>query len=184
MIKKIIKEHNDIVNKFFEVNKKAVLEVADLMLETVKNRHIIFFFGNGGSAADSQHLAAEFVNRFEKERRELPALALTTDSSVITSIANDYHYNDIFKKQINALGRTGDVAVGISTSGNSKNVYRALESAKDRNMPTVAFLGNNGGSIAGIVDYPLIVGSVRTARIQEVHILLGHILCSLIEREL
>ncbi len=184
MIEKIVKEHQHTVGGFFETNRDAIYEVANLVLKALKNNRIIFFFGNGGSAADSQHLAAEFVNRFEKERSELAALALTTDSSVITSIANDYEYNDIFKKQINALGKNGDIAVGISTSGNSENVFRAIEAAKAKNMITVAFLGSNGGKIGKIADYPLIVNADNTARVQETHILLGHILCSLIEQNL
>ncbi len=183
-MKSIIKEHNAVINKFFTENEQKIINVSKLLLSVVKNHHIIFFFGNGGSAADSQHLAAEFINRFEKERIELPALALTTDSSVITSIANDYDYNDIFKKQIAALGRQGDAAIGISTSGNSENIYRAIMTAKEKGINTIAFLGNDGGKIGKIADYPLIVEAKRTARIQEAHILLGHIICSIIDRSL
>lgn len=183
-MKSIIKEHNAVINKFFSENEKIIIEVSKLISDAVKNHHIIFFFGNGGSAADSQHLAAEFVNRFEKERIELPALALTTDSSVITSIANDYDYNDIFLKQIKALGRQNDIAIGISTSGNSENVYRGIVAAREKGVKTVAFLGNDGGKISKVADYPLIVEAKTTARIQEAHILLGHIICSMIDRNI
>ena len=144
----------------------------------------IFWCGNGGSAADSQHLAAELVGRFKKNRRALRSIALTTDSSVLTCVANDYSYDDVFARQIEALGRPGDVLVGISTSGNSENVLRALRVAKEMALTTIALLGKDGGAAKGLADQALLIPSDSTARIQEAHILIGHILCALIEQEL
>ena len=144
----------------------------------------IFWCGNGGSAADSQHLAAELVGRFKKNRRALRSIALTTDSSVLTCVANDYSYDDVFARQIEALGRPGDVLVGLSTSGNSENVLRALRVSKEMDLTTIALLGKDGGAAKGLADQALLIPSDSTARIQEAHILIGHILCALIEQEL
>jgi D-sedoheptulose 7-phosphate isomerase len=141
----------------------------------------IFWCGNGGSAADAQHLAAEMVGRFRRERRGLPSIALTTDTSVLTSIANDYGYEAVFSRQIEALGRPGDVLVGISTSGNSCNVIAALEVARLRGVTTVAFTGAGGGRMGPLTDHLFAVGSRDTARIQEAHILAGHMLCDWLE---
>ncbi len=140
-------------------------------------------FGNGGSAADAQHLAAEFVNRFQIERPPLAAVALTTDSSILTSIGNDYDFNEVFSKQVAALGRTVDVAWGISTSGNSANVVEGIRTARRIGMRTIAMSGR-GGALAECVDLVLTVASDTTARIQECHITLGHILCDLVDRNL
>jgi len=141
-------------------------------------------FGNGGSAADAQHIAAEFVNRFIIERPPLPAIALTTDTSVITSIGNDYDFSEIFAKQIRALGQQGDVAWGISTSGNSPNVQKGIETAKKMGLITLAFTGKDGGAIAKMVDLSLNVVSDSTARIQETHITAGHVICELVDIKL
>lgn len=143
----------------------------------------LLLFGNGGSAADAQHIAAEFVNRFQKERRPLSALALTTDTSVITSIGNDYHFDRIFQKQIEALGRAGDIAMGLSTSGNSPNVVLAMETARDAGLSTIGFTGR-GGRLATLSDLLFTVPSDVTARIQETHITLAHILCELVEERM
>ena len=140
-------------------------------------------FGNGGSAADAQHLAAEFVNRFQIERPPLAAIALTTDTSILTSIANDYRFDDIFSKQIKALGKKGDIAWGLSTSGNSPNVVKAVQSARKLGMTTIGMTGR-GGELAECADLVLAVASDTTARVQESHITLGHILCELLERKL
>jgi D-sedoheptulose 7-phosphate isomerase len=142
----------------------------------------ILWCGNGGSAADSQHLAAEFVGRFRRERRGLPSIALTTDTSVLTSIANDYGYKDVFRRQVEAHCMAGDVVVGITTSGNSPNVCAALEAANELDAFTVAFTGAGGGAIAGIASATLCVASKDTARIQEGHILCGHMLCDWVEQ--
>jgi len=141
-------------------------------------------FGNGGSAADAQHLAAEFVNRYVRDRPALPALALTTDTSVLTSIANDSEFKSVFARQVEAIGRPGDVAVGISTSGGSANVIEGLRTARARRLVTIGFCGEEGGAMRGLCDHLISVPSKTTARIQEVHILVGHILCQIVEETL
>jgi D-sedoheptulose 7-phosphate isomerase len=155
-----------------------------LVSHTFEAGNKLFFFGNGGSAADAQHLAAEFVNRYVMDRPPLPAIALTTDTSIITSVSNDIAFNEIFAKQLRALGKEGDVAIGISTSGNSSNIIKAFEVAKEMGMKTVALTGNDGGVLAKMADISLIVSSTSTPRIQEAHILIGHILCEMVEHDL
>lgn len=142
----------------------------------------VMFCGNGGSAADAQHLATELVSKFHHDRPGIPALALTTDTSALTAIANDYAYERVFARQVEALGRSEDVLVGISTSGNSANVVRAVESAKAKGMTTIALLGNTGGRLKPLVDVPIVVPSASTPHIQEAHIAIGHILCDLMEQ--
>jgi D-sedoheptulose 7-phosphate isomerase len=144
----------------------------------------LFFFGNGGSAADAQHLAAEFTGRYLKERRALPAMALSVNSSAVTAIGNDYGFDLVFARQIEAFGKQGDVAIGISTSGNSPNVIRALELAKSKSIFAVALTGASGGAMADIADCTLRVPSNETPRIQECHILIGHIICEIVEQTL
>ena len=152
-----------------------------MLVSCITSGHKILIFGNGGSAADAQHIAAEFVNRFQIERPPLAALALTTDTSIITSIGNDYHFDDIFSKQINALGKKDDVAIGISTSGSSKNVIQAIYAAGKIGMVTIGLTGR-GGELAQCADLVFSVKSDITARIQEAHIVLAHILCDLVDR--
>jgi D-sedoheptulose 7-phosphate isomerase len=142
----------------------------------------ILFFGNGGSAADAQHLAAELVVRYRVERPAMAAMALTTDTSILTACANDYSFDDIFARQVAALGRPGDVAIGISTSGNSPNVVKALEAAKSMGLVAAGLAGRDGGRMAGLCDPLIVVPSPVTARIQEMHILIGHALCDLLEQ--
>ena len=144
----------------------------------------VILMGNGGSAGDAQHIAAEFVGRYKKERKSYPALALNTNTSSLTAIGNDYGYDVTFSRQIEGFAKPGDIVIGISTSGNSINVYKALELAKKLNCYTAAFLGKSGGTIKDIVDLPLIVKSNNTPRIQECHIFMGHTLCELVEKEL
>lgn len=144
----------------------------------------LMFCGNGGSAADAQHLAAELVGRLVRDRRALPGLALSTDSSALTCIGNDFGFDEVFARQVEGLGRAGDVLIAISTSGNSPNVVRAVEVAKPMGIYTVGFLGRDGGKLAPLVDLPIVVPSDETARIQEAHIFLGHVMCALIEKEL
>ncbi len=141
----------------------------------------VLLCGNGGSASDAQHIAAEFVGRFVAARRALPAVALTTDTSILTAVGNDFGFDTIFERQVAALGQKGDIFVGISTSGNSRNVIKALHEAKSRGMITVGLLGGNGGECKELCDYSLVVGSREAARVQEVHILIGHILCGMAE---
>lgn len=158
-----------------------------VMVQALLNGKKILSCGNGGSAGDAQHFSSELLNRYETERPSLPAIALTTDSSTITSIANDYHYDEVFSKQIRALGNNGDVLLAISTSGNSKNVIRAIEAAVARDMPIIALTGRDGGDIAGLLgdnDVEIRVPSARTARIQEVHLLVIHCLCEIIDTTL
>ena len=162
-------------------NIDRIIKAADLISEAIKSGHKILLFGNGGSAGDAQHLAAEFVNRFKIERPPLAALALTTDTSIITSIGNDYDFDEIFSKQIMALGQKGDIAIGISTSGNSGNVLKAVNAAKTSGIFTIGFTGR-GGKLAEAADLTLTVTSDTTARIQEVHITMGHIICDLVDR--
>lgn len=157
------------------------------MAECVRDGHKILSCGNGGSAGDAQHFSSELLNRFEMERPPLPAMALTTDSSTLTAIANDYSYDDIFAKQIKALGETGDALLAISTSGNSANVVRAIDAAQDRGMTVIALTGQDGGEMAPALidtDIEVRVPSDRTARIQEVHLLVIHCLCDVIDRSL
>ena len=166
---------------FINRHLDRIIQAAEMMATAIVSGHKILIFGNGGSAADAQHIVAEFVNRFRIERQPLAALALTTDTSLITSIANDYHFDEIFEKQIRALGKKGDIAVGISTSGNSRNVIRAVAASKEIGLLTIGLTGP-GGQLAGMVDLNFAVESQTTARIQESHIMLEHLLCELVDR--
>ena len=178
------KESADVKVRFARQNAETLIQVVRTLVEAFKSGHKVLLFGNGGSAADAQHIAAEFVNRFMIERPPLPALSLTTDTSILTSISNDYGYADTFSKQMKALGRKGDVAVGISTSGTAANVIKAIQVAKDLGLKTVGLTGGNGGDLAKIVDLALVVDSPTVARIQEVHITIGHVLCEMVDRML
>jgi len=155
-----------------------------LIVSTLGAGNKVIICGNGGSAADAQHLAAELVGRFEQERRGLPAMALTTDTSILTAIGNDYGYDTIFSRQIEALSKAGDVLIGISTSGNSRNIILAVESAMNVGVRAIGLLGSDGGKIASLVDMAVIVPHSVTARIQEAHIFIIHFWCALIEKEL
>jgi len=166
--------------KAAETMSEDIVRAIKLMHQALSSEKKILACGNGGSAADAQHFAAELVGRFERERRELPAIALSTDSSILTAIANDYSYEVIFSKQVKALGQNGDVLLGISTSGNSANVIAAIEAAHIKGMSVIAFTGKDGGKIKNILknsDVHLCVPADRTARIQETHLLLLHCLC-------
>ena len=184
IIQKRFKESTEVKNRFLKENLSRLLEVVKLISLCFEAGNKLFFFGNGGSAADAQHLAAEFVNRYIMDRPPLPAIALTTDTSILTSVSNDFSFSEVFAKQLKALGREGDVAVGISTSGTSPNIIKAFEVAKEMEMKTIALTGNDGGALTKIADFSLIVPSASTPRIQEVHILIGHILCELVEHYL
>ncbi len=183
IIQSIIEESIELKRGFINKNIDLIIRGGEKIADSLVSGRKILIFGNGGSAADAQHLAAEFVNRFRIERPPLAALALTTDTSILTSIGNDYSFDDIFYKQILALGRAGDVAIGISTSGNSKNVIKAINAAKETGMFTIGFTGR-GGKLASCAEMVFAVESDITARIQEVHITLGHILCDLVDRKL
>ena len=171
--------------RFLQENLDTLVAVIDRIAEAFLQGNKLLLFGNGGSAADAQHIAAEFVNRFHIERPPLPALALTTDSSAITSIANDYDYREVFAKQIKALGKEGDVALAISTSGSAANVLEAIDTCKKLHIATVGLTGGDGGKMVKNVDYLLRVSQGKnTARIQETHILVGHVICEMVDYKL
>jgi D-sedoheptulose 7-phosphate isomerase len=181
IILKNLEESIEVKDRFIKNNIDLISKGAEMIATCLASGHKILIFGNGGSAADAQHITAEFVNRFEIERLPLAAIALTTDTSIITSIGNDYHFDEIFSKQIKALGKKDDIAWGISTSGNSKNVIQAINAAKDIGISTIGLTGR-GGKLAESADLVFSVESDVTARIQEAHITLGHILCDLVDR--
>jgi D-sedoheptulose 7-phosphate isomerase len=162
----------------------AVVTVADAMTKCLRSGNKVLFFGNGGSAADAQHLAAELSGRFLRDRASLSGWALTTNSSVLTAIGNDYSFDDVFARQVEGIGNPDDVAFAISTSGNSPNVLRAVNVARDKKLVTVGLTGRTGGKLPGAVDHCIFIPSDQTPRIQEAHILTGHILCELIEETL
>lgn len=183
---------NLLVEEAFVEHRRLLDEIALTFAPTIEQAALtittalggggtIFWCGNGGSAADAQHLSAELIGRFRRERRALAAVALTTDTSVLTCVGNDYSFDDIFSRQIEALGRKGDVLVAISTSGNSANVLKAVEKAGSQGLAIIGLLGRDGGRIASLCNHGLVVPGRDTARIQEMHILLGHILCDLVE---
>lgn len=162
-------------------NRKTICTIALLFKKTFEKGKKIFFFGNGGSAADAQHLTAEFVGRFLKKRRPLPAIALSVNTSTLTAVGNDFGFDEVFSRQIAALGSPGDVAVAISTSGKSNNIIRGLQEAKKNKLTTVSFLGNDGGEAKKFSDTALVISSSQTPLIQEMHIFAGHIICDLTE---
>jgi D-sedoheptulose 7-phosphate isomerase len=177
---KAIAEHLEVIRDL-EQHQELLESIARVMAAALHRGNTILWCGNGGSAGDSQHLAAEIVGRFRRERRGLPSIALTTDTSILTSISNDYGYEAVFSRQVEAIGKPGDVLVGISTSGNSHNVIAALETARLHGVTTIAFTGAGGGRMGVLVDHLFAVDSRDTARIQEAHILAGHMLCDWLE---
>ncbi len=183
LIKNSIKESIETKNKLLE-QTELIIKISELLVNTLRKGNKILVCGNGGSAADSQHFAAELIGRYKKDRKSIPAIALTTDTSIITSIGNDYGYNEVFSKQVEGLGIKGDILIGISTSGNSDNIINAINIAKSKGIETISFLGKDGGLMKQISDISIIVPSNNTPRIQESHILLIHILCEIIENEL
>ncbi len=176
-----VQEHLEAVRAFFGQHDAAVEAAARAIAESLRKGGKILFFGNGGSAADAQHLAAELVNRMGAERPAIAAIALTTDTSILTSIANDYSFDRIFARQIEALGRPGDVAYALSTSGDSPSVLNGLQAARERKLITIALLGRDGGAAKAHADHALVIPSRTTARIQEVHALVGHLICETVE---
>lgn len=181
IIKQRFEDHQELVAKVMkdEPLMDKLGEAAAMIRTAIAEGHKVMFCGNGGSAADCQHLAAEFVGRFQKERQGLPAIALTVDTSILTAVANDYGYNHVFARQVEALGQPGDVLVGISTSGNSKNVIAAIRKAKPMGIHTVGMTGGMGGKVNEITDVCLVIPCDVTARVQEVHALMGHIICEM-----
>ena len=180
-LKMMVEESIRLKDRFFGEQGDRVLAAARLLAQVFQAGGRVLIFGNGGSAADAQHLAAEFVNRFQVERPPLAALALTTDTSILTAVANDYDFRQVFAKQVRALGRHGDLAWGISTSGNSANVVAGLDAARGLGLKTLALSGGDGGPVAAAADLALIVPSRNTPRVQEVHITIGHALCDLVD---
>lgn len=184
-IAKAFEESIQAKRAFLKDNMETLLKTIEIITRAFLRGNKLLLFGNGGSAADAQHIAAEFVNRFRIERPPLPALALTTDTSAITSIANDYDYKEIFAKQVKAIGKEGDVAIAISTSGGAANVLAAVDACKKLNIITIGLTGGDGGMLARKVDHCLRVSEGKnTARIQETHILVGHVICELVDQRL
>jgi D-sedoheptulose 7-phosphate isomerase len=180
-IAELLKESIDVKNKLLESSLKDIEKLASAMLETLKSGHKILLFGNGGSATDSMHIAAELVGRFKKERKALPAIALTANVSTLTALGNDYNFEYIFERQVEAFGNKGDMAIGISTSGSSSNVVAGILKASKIGLKTAALTGNKIGELYKIADICIRVPSNNTPRIQEAHIAIGHIVCELIE---
>ena len=184
LIKDIIKESIRVKESVLATMSSDIKAVAELIATSLKKGGKVILFGNGGSAADAQHIAAEFVGRFKLERQGLAGIALTTNTSVLTSIANDYGYEEVFSRQLEGIASDNDVVIGISTSGNARNVITGLLEAKKMGIKTVALTGSGGGEMAAISDIALIVPSDNTPRIQESHIVIGHIVCELVEQNL
>lgn len=176
-------EHIETARQTQENLSGQITRVCEIVLDCLKNGNKVLLFGNGGSASDAQHLAAEFVGRFVKNRRSLPAIALTTDTSAITAISNDYGYERVFARQVEGLAAKGDVLIGISTSGNSESVLSALKMGRQYGCKTIGFSGRDGGKMGSCCDVNLVVPSQATARIQEMHILIGHIICEAVDAE-
>lgn len=184
MIQKELLSHKETIEKVIENLRHHILTACIIATETLRAGNKILLFGNGGSAADAQHIAAELTGRYKKERRGLPAIALTTDTSALTAIANDYGYAYVFARQVEALAQKGDLLIGISTSGNSENVLKALEAGKSMGCKTIGLAGRDGGKMGALCDLAIIVPSEDTPRIQEMHILIGHIICQAIDEGL
>ena len=183
-IKAKIEESIEVKEALHQTQADNIEKAARLIIGSLKNGGKVILFGNGGSAADSQHMAAELIGRFKKERRAIAAIALTTNTSILTAIANDYGYDVVFSRQIEALGKAGDVAIGLSTSGGSKNVVAAIEKARSMGLKAIGLTGAGGGAMKDICDVLITVGSKNTPRIQESHVLIGHIICELVESEM
>jgi D-sedoheptulose 7-phosphate isomerase len=183
-IQQLARKSIDAKRAFFDTHAESVARAADLIINSVRAGGKVLIFGNGGSAADAQHIAAELVNRLNYDRPPIAAIALTTDTSILTSVGNDSSFDGLFERQLRALGRPGDIALAISTSGNSPNVLRAVDAASEMSLKTIALAGRDGGKLAGAVDVALVVDADSTQRIQETHITIGHILCELVEEAL
>jgi D-sedoheptulose 7-phosphate isomerase len=184
ILSEIVEEHLFLTRRFFEKSSDQVQKAAAVLIRALQQGGKVLLFGNGGSAAQAQHMAAELTGRFQMERPGLPAFSLTVDTSALTAIANDYGYEFVFARQLEALAQKGDVAIGLSTSGHSRNVIEAIRTAKAKGMPTIGLLGREGGQLRELVDVALVVDGQKTSRIQEVHDVIMHVLCEAIEREL
>lgn len=183
-IERIFRESIRVQEETLKNNSERIVQAVESIRALFAQNGKIFFFGNGGSAADSQHIAAEFIGRFKKERRALPAIALTTDTSILTALGNDYSFDIIFARQIEGLAQRGDLAFGISTSGNSTNVIEGIKQAKKMGLKTISLTGCGGGKLAPLTDISIIVPSAETARIQESHLCIAHTICELVEEKI
>ena len=183
-IESSLNESINIKTELLSSSVESIVQIANILIKAFRTGNSLYLIGNGGSAADAQHISGELVGRFKKNRKPLPALALTTDTSVLTAIANDFGYDQCFERQVDAFVRDGDIVIGLSTSGNSLSILNAVLVAKKKGALTIAFTGKGGGSLKDNVDVCLEIPSNDTARIQESHITIGHILCSIIEKEL
>lgn len=183
-IKNYIQESIAVKNRIIQENLNDIKQIVEKIRICLNDGNKILICGNGGSAADSQHFAAELIGRYKLERKSLPAIALTTDSSILTAIGNDYGYDHIFSKQVEGLGNSGDILIGISTSGNSKNILNAYAVAKNKGLSCISLIGKSGGDMNELSDYSFIVPSNNTPRIQEVHILIIHIICEIVENSM
>ncbi len=181
IVEKSLRQHLDIFNKVLESETNSIRECFEIIYQAIEKGHKVLIFGNGGSAADAQHLAAEFVGRYEAERRGLPAIALTTDTSALTAISNDYGFERVFSRQVEALANKGDVLIGISTSGNSPNVIAAIMTGREIGCKTIGMTGADGKKLASLCDACILVPTQRTARIQEVHCLVSHVWCEMLD---
>lgn len=177
----MIQEHVRVVEQVGQRFSQELERAVRWIVDAFRTGNKVLIAGNGGSAADAQHIAAEFMGRFRKERPSLPAIALTTDTSILTAVGNDYGFDRVFARQLEGLVKKGDIFLAISTSGNSKNIVEAVKICRENSCKVIGFLGNEGGELARIVDLPIIVPSSHTARIQEAHITLGHIICEIVE---
>jgi D-sedoheptulose 7-phosphate isomerase len=177
-------EHQLLTEKCMNLLQTEIIQAADICLEAARKRNTIFFFGNGGSAADAEHLAAEFTGRYQIDRKGLPAIALTAGSASVTSISNDFGFDNVYSRQLEALAKKNDVCIGISTSGKSSNVTKALEKGKIIGCKTIALTGKDGGDLIEFADVAIVIPSDVTSRIQEMHIFIGHIICHLVESRL
>ena len=184
LIDQFVGESLRVKSRFFEENKDVIARTAETIAHGLRSGHKVLFFGNGGSAADAQHLAAELVGRFGPDRSPLAAISLSTDTSILTAVSNDYGYENVFARQIAALSQAGDTAIAISTSGNSPSVIEGIDAARSKGLFTVGFTGETGGKMKDRVEVLFKVPSRQTSRIQETHILLGHVLCELVDRQL
>ena len=184
IVEQIFSESIAVKQETLKKNLPQIVDAAGIIIKALENQHKILLCGNGGSAADSQHIAAEFVGRFQKERKAWPAIALTTDTSALTALGNDYSFDIVFSRQLEALGQKGDVLIAISTSGNSKNVLEAVKKAKILGIQTVGVTGGSGGQLASLCDVAIVAASPQTARIQESHLCIFHAICELVENAL
>jgi D-sedoheptulose 7-phosphate isomerase len=184
LVQRMLADSLQTKTRFFSENAARLADVAEVIAHGFRSGRKVLVFGNGGSASDAQHIAAEFVGRFLPDRKALPAISLSTDTSILTSIGNDYGFDAVFERQVDALGEPGDTALAISTSGNSSNVLRGIEAARKKGMYTVGLTGESGGQMDGMVEVLFRVPSRKTPRIQETHIMAAHILCELVDRML